>query len=129
MSMSVGILFWTLVVLGYAVGPIALVWGWVRWMKRPKDRTAASILSLIGFISASASGVLGIAAILLALSGAEWAQTIMVRWCLLPGGVLSLLGLLFAIGGIWRRSALRWFAPAGNLATLAFWLLTTYFID
>jgi len=30
------------------------------------------------------------------------------RW----GTGLSLLGVVFGIGGVWRRSALRWHAPA-----------------
>jgi hypothetical protein len=45
--------------LGVYVGlPALMVWGWVRWFRRRQLRTLPSILSLIGFTLATASGLL-----------------------------------------------------------------------
>jgi hypothetical protein len=129
MPLSMRIFLSVLPILGYIVAPASLTWGWMRWAKLPKGTTVPAILSLIGFILASASGLLGLAAILFAQEGGAEVQGNVVRWFLLPGVAVSLTGFLFAIGGIWRKNSLRWFAPAGAIATLAFWLLVAGFID
>jgi hypothetical protein len=129
MTVFMDIFFAVLVILGYLVAPVSLIWGWIRWKVLPRYRTVPATLSLIGFACASASGLLAIAAVLYAQLGGVNSEESVVRWFLLPGGLLSFLGLLLSLGGIWRSSALRWFAPVGTVATLAFWLLTTSFLD
>jgi hypothetical protein len=129
MSVSVTIFISVLAILGYVVAPASLIWGWMRWTKLPKNNSVVSILSLIGFILASVSGSLGLATVLFARAGGTSVASETFRWLFLIGLFSSLIGVIFAIGGIWRRSPLRWFAPAGTLATLAFWLLLTVFID
>ena len=116
----------TLLVL-FAVGvyvglPALMVWGWVRWFRRTQPRTLPSILSLIGFTLATASG-------LLAVSSVTYAHAIggfpfydprllrMYRW----GGLLSLSGIVFGIGGVWRPGPVRWLAPVCSVGTLLFW--------
>jgi hypothetical protein len=42
-----------------------------------------------------------------------------MRW----GLMLSLAGFLFAVGGAWRKSSLRWHAPVCAFGTFAFWIL------
>lgn len=123
MSISVEIVFGILIIVGYLVTPVSLIWGWTRWAGQPRQRTVAAILSLAGFVLATASA-------LLAISSVAYAQVHhfpyydplllkIFRW----GGLLSLAGIVFGIGGVWRPSALRWHAPLCGLGTLAFWLL------
>jgi hypothetical protein len=38
------------------------------------------------------------------------------------GSAISCGGLIFAVLGVWRRSALRWYALGFSLGTLFFWL-------
>jgi len=42
----------------YVALPVLIIWGWVRWRKRTQPRSWPSILSLIGFALATASGLL-----------------------------------------------------------------------
>jgi hypothetical protein len=99
-----------------------LFFGW-RGVKRGFGRKSlCSILSLIGFGFGTASA-------LLAISGILYAQAIggfpyydprllrIYRW----GFLLSLTGFVFAIGGVWRTSALRWYSPVLALGTLLLW--------
>ncbi len=50
----------------YAGVPVLTVWGWVRWSTRTQPRTLFSILSLIGFTLATASGLLAVSSVLYA---------------------------------------------------------------
>jgi hypothetical protein len=119
---SIEVLF---AIASYLAVPAAMILGWVRWVKHRQSQTLFSILSLIGFTLATASG-------LLALSSVLYAQTIggfpyydpsllrIYRW----GGLLSLAGIVFAISGAWRPSPLRWYAPACAVGMLLFWFMT-----
>ena len=60
MSISAQILFGILVVISCLVTPVALIWGWTRWTRQPKQRTVPAILSLIGFGFATASAVVAV---------------------------------------------------------------------
>src|SRR5450631_268913 len=60
MSTSETIEFAIVTILINGVSPVMLVWGWVRWGKRPKLRTMPSVLSLLGFIFATASATLAV---------------------------------------------------------------------
>ena len=123
MSISMQIVFGILIALGYLVAPTALIWGWTSWTRQPKQRTLPATLSLIGFIFATASAIL-------AMSSVAYAQVHhfpyydplllrIFRW----GGLLSIAGLLFGVGGVWRPGALRWHAPLCGLGMLAFWFI------
>ena len=118
------VLFGVLVAAGYFVLPVVLIWGWARWTNLAKPRTAASILSLAGFVLATASA-------LLAVSSIAYAQAIhgfrfydpgvmrIFRW----GFLLSLGAIVLGLGGVSRPSSLRWHAPVAAIGTLAFWLM------
>ena len=101
-SISVQIMFGILAVIGYLVTPAALIWGWTRWKCQPKQRTVPAILSLIGFVFATASAVVAVSSV----AGAQvhhfpFYDPLLLRifrW----GGLLSLAGILFGIGGVWR---------------------------
>jgi hypothetical protein len=123
MSRSIQVVFGILFALGYLVAPIMLIWGWARWMAQPKPRTAASILSLIGFILATASAVLAIVSVIYAhvIHGFPFYDPLLLRifrWGLLLSGA----GFVFGISGVWGRSSLRWHAPACAVGTVAFWM-------
>lgn len=107
----------------YFATPVAIIWGWVRWAKRTKQRTLPAILSLAGFILATASALFAIFAVVYTqASGLVFydPQVLRIyRW----GCLLSLGGIAFSISGVWSRSPLRWLAPACSAGTLLFWLM------
>src|ERR1700733_13386082 len=99
MKKSVEFIFVILFALSYLVSPVLLFWGWVRWLKQSKLRTITSLLSLSGFVLASASA-------LLALFSMPYAQVHrcgyydpslmrIFRW----GVLLSYTGLCLGVGG------------------------------
>ena len=119
--------------LGYLVAPTMLVWGWVRWIKlRPQVWTISSTLSFVGFLLATASALYGFWMIVFGATGGFLTGSSgyspdygLLYKFIRRGAVLSSFGTLFALGGIWRRSSVRWQAPASAVGTLAFWLLAT----
>jgi len=124
MSTSVQVFFGTLVFIGYIVAPVTLVWGWTRWAVERDPRTVSSVLSMIGFVSATASAALAVSAIIYAnlIHGFRYYDPLLLR-IFRSGILLSLTGILFSVGGLWRRNALRWYAPVSAFATLAFWVM------
>jgi len=108
---------------GYVLSPVMLTWGWVRWFRQPKLQTVTAILSLLGFILASASALLAVSAMAYSLmrGGFPFYDPLLMR-IFGVGGLLSLGGLVFGVGGAWRASSLRWHAPVSAIATLAFWI-------
>ncbi len=122
-SISLQITFGILVVIGYLVTPVALIWGWTRWTRQPKHRTVPSILSLIGFVFATASAVVAVSSVAFAqVHHFPYYDPLLLRifrW----GALLALAGILFGIGGVWRPGPLRWHAPICGLGMFAFWFL------
>jgi len=109
----------------YLAVPAAMISGWVRWIKRRQPQTLSSILSLIGFTLASASGLLAISSVLYAqtIGGFPYYDPSLLRiyrW----GVLLSLAAIMFAISGAWRPSPLRWYAPACAAGMLVFWFMS-----
>jgi len=124
-----------LLILGYLVAPIMLVWGWARWLReRPRLWTIPSTLSFIGFLLASASALFALSMIAYAMGGGfehtgsspyySPNYSMFFRWTQ-RGEALSLIAIAFGIGGVWQRSSLRWQAPASAAGMLAFWLIVT----
>jgi len=119
--------------LAYLIAPTMLVWGWVRWSKdRPRSWTFFSTLSFVGFGIATSSALYAIWIILYA--GSNGFGTAFDHYapdydafyrCVVREMILSFVGTVFAIGGIFRRGPVRWQAPASAVGTLAFWLLAT----
>jgi hypothetical protein len=118
--------------LGYLITPILMVWGWVRWIKeRPRLWTIASTLSFVGFLLATASALYGLWTISYGAAGGFITSHgyspdygLFYRF-VRRGAILSMLGFAFAICGVWRRSAVRWQAPATAVGTFACWLLAS----
>jgi hypothetical protein len=116
----------------YGVSPVMLVWGWIRWAKRPKLRTIPSILSLLGFIFATASATLAVSCLVYehVHPNPRFAIFYPLLWNMSRCGVLtSFAAILFSVLGVWRQSSLRWHAPVCALGTLAFWWMHTYFFQ
>jgi hypothetical protein len=115
-SMPINITFGILIVLSYLVTPVALIWGWTRWAGQPRNRTVPAILSLIGFIFATASAILAALSVGYAqVHHFPYYDALLLRifrW----GGLLSLAAILFGVSGVWRPGPLRWHAPVCGLA-------------
>jgi len=123
-TISLKVLLWVLVAPGYLGSPTVLIWGWIRWVKRPKPRTLLPVLSLIGFVLATGSALLAIgsAAYALVIHGFQFYDPRLMR-IYACGSLLSLGGIVLGIAGVWRPSSLRWHAPASGLCMLAFWIM------
>jgi hypothetical protein len=106
---------------GYIIAPVSLIWGWVRWFNQPKPRAFSSATSLVAFILASASAAFGLLTVLYGMSGAFEEHYEVFYRVVGVGAVISLLAILVAVGGLWRKSPLRWLALASALGTLGFW--------
>jgi len=116
--------FGVLIVLGIIGPPAILTWGWVRWVKRPKPKTAPAISSLIGFVFATASALLALATTVYAalIHGFAFYDPTLMKiygW----GFMLSLGGIVLGVAGIWRPGSLRWHAPVSGVCMTAFWLI------
>ena len=112
-----------LLVAGIYFGlPALMISGWVQWFRRKQPRTVSSILSLIAFILATASGLLAVSSALYAhaIGGFPFYDPLLLR-IYRRGGLLSVSGIVFGISGIWRPSSLRWYAPAFAVGTFLFW--------
>jgi hypothetical protein len=123
MSISTNITMVFLLVLGYLVTPVMLIWGWARWTRSPKPKTFTFILSLSAFVLATCSALLAVSTHVYAhFHPFDFYDPVLMRiyrW----GTVLSLGAVLFAIGGIWRNSSLRWHAFVCALGTLSLWVM------
>jgi len=123
--------FATLTILIYGVSPVMLVWGWVRWGKRPLLRTMPSILSLVSFIFATVSTALAVSSLVYfhVHPNPRFAIFYPLLYNMSRCGVLiSSAGVLFSVVGVWGQSSLRWHAPVCALGTRAFWMTHSSFI-
>src|SRR5919108_1549780 len=116
-------LFLLIAIAAYVAVPVVLIWGWMRWA-RSQQRGVFAVVSLI-------SSAFGTASVLIALAGVIYGRAIggfpyydprlmrTYRW----GISMSLVGLGLAVVGIWRRSVLRWHAPALSFGMLLLWFV------
>ncbi|MEQ1353076.1 MAG: hypothetical protein ABLT11_03600 [Candidatus Acidiferrum sp.] len=116
-----------LVLYAGAVGaPALLAWGWIRWVRSAKELTSWRILSLVGFVFATASffAVVSLLAYSQSLGGGlqHFNDPLFLKiseW----GELLSKIGIILGFSGAWRRGPLQWHAPASGTAMLMWWLL------
>ena len=112
-----------LLVFFYVVVPAVTIWGWTRWIRRPKSWDFASLSSLVAFILATASALLAASSIAYAhaIEGFRYYDPRLLRifWW---GFLLSLGAFLFSLGGVWRRNTLRWHALACAIGMVFFWI-------
>jgi hypothetical protein len=110
-----------LAIPSYLVGPVLLVWGWIRWIRhRPMNWTMGPLFSFVGFCLATAAYAVG--PIVIALARDFEHPSPLIDPLLQFGLILSLSSLVCALGGVWRKSPLRWLAPALALCAFCFWL-------
>lgn len=88
-----------------------IVWSWLRWARTLQPRTAFSTLSLMGLTVATGAGLLQFSSLLVPGSS-DNAHALGVQ--------LSLAGMLLALCGALRASALRWHALACAVTVFAF---------
>jgi hypothetical protein len=125
MNTSEQVFFAILAALGWIVAPTLLIWGWIRWVRRPKRWTILSILSLVGFLLATASGLVAVSSVIYsgAIGGFAYYDPRLLR-IIRVGSLLSMAGFIAGLGGMWRPSSLRWHGPVSALGMFAFWLGT-----
>ena len=109
--------------IGYLASPVILIWGWLRWVNRPRLWTAPSISSFAGFILGTTSALLALASIAYAqMHHFPYYDPLLVR-IFSYGALLSIGGVVLGIGGVWRPSSLRWHAPVSGACMLVFWIM------
>ena len=110
MTASFATLYALLFGLGYLVARVMLIWGWARWVsKRPRVWGVCGVLSFIGISFASASALLAIWTVLFGMGGGFEAtgpshtpNYAFFYRCVSLGALFSALGIVFAVGGVWR---------------------------
>jgi hypothetical protein len=121
MSKFTDVMFAILFGVAYLGPPILLIWGWLRWTLRPRLWSAFSVMSFVGFCLATLSALLAISSIAYAqVHHFPYYDPLLLR-IFRSGALLSLGGIVFGVGGVWRPTPLRWHAPASALAMLWFW--------
>ena len=104
--------------------PLLTIWGWVRWSKDRQSPTLFAKLSLIGFVFATASVGLALLTWLIAMTkGFRYYDPLLLNIYGI-GLLLSLLGLLFGVSGVWKSGPLRWHAVVCAVGMLGFWVTT-----
>ena len=115
------ILFGMIVYASYFGAPVLFTLGWGNWVNDPKPRDIPSWFSLIGFGLANGSVALAIYTIGYAiLIGAHYDDPRRIRLMGL-GLIVSLAELAASIPGMWRKNALRWYAPALAVCMFLIW--------
>src|ERR1700722_2159907 len=101
---------------GYITAPVLLVWSWARWVRRTRQWTPCAILSFAGLAVATVSALIAVTAMVYSISiGGEFPHHfndplfMKVFWC---GGLLSRIGIVLGICGVWQPSSIRWHALA-----------------
>jgi hypothetical protein len=103
--------------------PAAIIWGWVRCTRRGYGPNIATRLSMVGLAFASTSAILAISAVIYAQSigGFPFYDPRLLK-IYRYGCLISLFGIAFSLGGIWKAGPLRWLSPICTFGTLLYWL-------
>jgi len=117
------VLFTILIAGGFIVGPIALIWSWVRLLQ---NRTAISKFPVISFLSL----LCATASALLAIGSAVYAHHIggfgfydpKLMHIYRDGFYLSLGAILFSLIGVYQRNPIRWLSIGAGIGSLFFWI-------
>jgi hypothetical protein len=122
--MNMESVFFVLWVVVCSATPLVLIWGWVRWSKRPKQRTVSAMLAMAGFSLAGASALLAVSSLIYgqAIGGFPYYDPRLLR-IYRCGALLSLSGTIFGVGGVRRPNPLRWHAFVSAVGSLLFWVL------
>jgi hypothetical protein len=112
-----------LAISNYFTAPVLVLWGWIRWAQQRKEaRSLSSTLAFLGFVFANLSFLLAFGTIVAAgWNGGFRAYDPKLIGIFRWGLLFSFAGILLGIGGAWRRSSLRWHAPALATGLFFFW--------
>jgi hypothetical protein len=118
-------------VLAVVASPVTMLAGWIKWFRGPHQPGVFPKLSFIGMSLTSAT-VFGLLAF--AIYAVIFGVRFSVHYELLVSiyrffALLCMLGFLFGLVGVWRRSPLRWLAPACAFCTACIWLIGALMID
>ena len=125
MEIGMNSLIWKLLaVIIYGGLAAILIWGWIRWVRNSEPRSFFSICSLISFIFGTSSLFMAVGMVLYARSigGFDFYDPFLMKiyaWGLL----ISLIGLIFAAIGVWRKNLLRFHSIALSVGMLAYWMI------
>jgi hypothetical protein len=100
--------------------PVILIWGWVKWTRKPGIERGMGAFSRLGFLLGSASALLAIGAIL--RGGWAFYDPLLMK-IYLAGMLISSVALVCGLLGAVRPGPLRWHAPALSFGMLALWVL------
>jgi hypothetical protein len=108
--------------LFYGAAALILLVGWVKYVRALKHRDTFWFFSLTAISLATMSSALAVSSISYAhtIGGFPYYDPLLLRifrW----GFCLSLTAVIFALAGVWRKNALRWYAVALSTITLLFW--------
>lgn len=125
MSLLLKLILIALVAL-ICAGPVAAVWGWIRFFRRPRARGFLHAASVTGQTLAAVSLLLAAGALVYeyTVGFADWARALQLIFAI--GLLLSLLAVLASVVGLFRRSAIRWLALVAGFGSLAFWFVSAF---
>lgn len=109
--------------LGLLMAPVMLIWGWIRWSRRPQGRDVLSMASLLALVLASTSAITAIGGIVYSafIDPFRYYDPRLMRVMGL-GSLIAALGILLGIVGVWRQNPLRWHGLLSAVGMLAFWV-------
>jgi hypothetical protein len=110
---------------------VTMLVGWVQWIQEPRQAGSFSKLSFVGMFLSSATVFSLLAFAIYAVifgvrSSVHYELLVSLYKSLAP---VCVLGFLFGLVGTWRRSPLRWYAPACAFFTGCVWLIGALLID
>jgi hypothetical protein len=117
-------MFTFLEIPAYLFGPVLLIWGWIRWARhKPKIWRMGPLFSFVGFCLATAAYLWAIVVI---VAGFDFEHNSNYIGRFVEFGlILSLAAFAFTIGGLWRKSPLRWEAFSLSLCALCLFFLAS----
>ncbi|HEY6971825.1 MAG TPA: hypothetical protein VJA94_21620 [Candidatus Angelobacter sp.] len=104
--------------------PIFTIWGWARFFNGAEFRTPASKVSLTGFSIATASAVLAIMTVAVAMVRPFPFYDPLLLTIYMIGLLLSLTAFIVGLFGLARPNPWRWHAPLCGIGMLIFWLIS-----
>jgi hypothetical protein len=99
-----------------------VIWGYASWRRSDVHFSAAERCSLAGFTLASLSAVFEIGSALVAQFHHFHFYDSALMKIYACGFLTAALGLVVSVGGLARKSPLRWKAPALSTVMLLLWL-------
>jgi hypothetical protein len=119
---SMTLLFAILIAGGFVIGPVALVWSWLRLFRNRNAIPNFPVLSFLSLLCTTASALLAIGSTIYAhhVGGFGFYDPRLLR-IYRCGFYLSLGAILLSLIGIFQRSPIRWLPIGAGIDSLFFW--------